>query len=288
MSQHHSAAFLKKVRRIGRMLNLLGGVSPTLAGRAAFKLFCTPRRLPPREEDLAFLRTAEQDTLLLGNLPIRTYAWRGEKPQTVLFLHGWESHSGRWRRYIAPLREAGLTVWAFDAPAHGQSGGRLINLPLYSKVLKSFMETRGVPDAMVGHSLGGAAVIMSMGAFDAPKVRRAVVLAGFAESRRVMDDFGRLLGLEAFVLDGVNREIERRSGIPVEAYSVQGKAALLTDVAGLVVHDLDDDVAPVAEGRAVAEAWRADYLETRGLGHRLQGKAAIQAVTDFLLREAAV
>lgn len=267
------------------MINLLARVSPTLAGRAAFKLFCTPRRQPMREEDQSFLKTAEQQTLLLENIPIRCYSWPAvntEHPRTVLFLHGWESHSGRWRKFVPPLRAAGFTVQAFDAPAHGHSGGNMINLPLFSRILKAFMVQNGVPDALVGHSLGGAAVVMSMGAFDAPRVKKAVVMGSFAESTRVMADFAALLGLEAVVIRNVGQEIMRRSGIPIEAYSVEGKAALLTDVQGLVIHDHDDDVAPVAEGLAIAKAWNARFVETQGLGHRLQGKQVVQMVREFL------
>lgn len=286
MAQHHPADFLKKVRRVGRMINLLSGVSPALAGRAAFKLFCTPRRLPLRDEDWAFLQTAEQQTFEMEDIPIRVYRWPAlaetADSRTVLFAHGWESHSGRWRKFVAPLQKVGFTVLALDAPAHGLSGGRFINLPLYSRILAGFMARQGVPDALVGHSLGAAAVVMSMGAFGAPRVRKAVVMGSFAESSRVLRDFGLLLGLYPAVLAAVDDEIVRRSGIPIEAYSIPGKAALLRDVQGLVLHDADDDVAPAAEGRAIAEAWQARYVETQGLGHRMQGKAVVQAVTDFL------
>lgn len=285
MAQHHPEDFLKKIRRVGRAINLLATVSPALAGRAAFRLFCTPRRLLIRADDRAFLDTAEQQTLVLENLPIRIYTWPAlatENPRTVLFLHGWESHSARWRKFVAPLRRAGFTVLAFDAPGHGLSGGRVINLPLYSRVLTDFMVRCGVPDALVGHSLGGAAVVMSMGAFGAPRVRQAVVMGAFAETTRVMQDFGNFMALTPVVLHQVGQEIWRRSGIAVEAYSVRGKAALLTDVQGFVLHDRDDEVAPAAEGRAIAEAWGARYLETQGLGHRMQGQAVVRAVVDFL------
>lgn len=197
-------------------------------------------------------------------------------------LHGWESSSARWRKYVKPLHQAGFRVLALDAPAHGNSGGKLVNLPLYSRVIKTFMQHYGVPDAIVGHSLGAAAVVMSMAAFDAPHVRKAVLMASFAESSRVMRDFGNILGLQQKVLDELNREIERRSGIPIEAYTIKGKAATLTDVQGLVLHDRDDEVAPVSEGLAIAEAWPAQFLETQGFGHRMQDKSVVEAVVRFI------
>ncbi|MFN8303811.1 MAG: alpha/beta fold hydrolase [Saprospiraceae bacterium] len=285
MSQHHSEAFLAKIRRVGRMINLLAKVSPALAGRAAFRLFCTPRKQGLREEDRRFLDTARQETLTLENIAIRTYTWQPAataQGRSVVFLHGWESNSGRWKKYIRELVSAGFTVRAFDAPGHGLSGGQFINLPLFSRVLTAFMKETETPYALIGHSLGGAAVVMSMAAFGAPRVQKAVVMGSFAESARVLRDFGALLGLDECVVAAVNREIIRQSGISIEAYSVEGKAALLTDVRGLVIHDRDDDVAPLEEGKAIAKAWRARLIETEGLGHRMQSQVVAEVVREFL------
>jgi pimeloyl-ACP methyl ester carboxylesterase len=38
----------------------------------------------------------------------------------------------------------------------------------------------------------------------------------------------------------------------------------------LIVHDHDDDMVPFSEGEVIARHWlRAEFLPTRGLGHRL-------------------
>jgi predicted alpha/beta hydrolase family esterase len=279
-------AFLKKVRRAGKFINALALVAPRQAGRLAFRIFCSPRRQPLREQDRSFLGTAHQSVLPVEGHQIRVYTWhsshQSEKKRVVLFLHGWESNSGRWRKYIKPICNAGFTVMALDAPAHGNSSGKQVNLPLYSRVIKAFMEHFGTPEALVGHSLGGAAVVMSMGAFGAPRVRKAVVLSGFAETSRVMQDFSRFLGLKPLVSEQINKEIEKRSGMRVEQYSVVEKAALLQDVQGLVLHDHDDDVAPVEEGKLIADAWNAQFIKTRGFGHRMQDKSVITHVLAFL------
>ncbi|MEI6409645.1 MAG: alpha/beta hydrolase [Bacteroidota bacterium] len=281
-----SNAFLKKARRVGKFINALALVAPRQAGRLAFRIFCSPRRQPLRDQDRSFLSTAHQSILQAEGLQIRVYTWhssqKSEKKRVVLFLHGWESNSGRWRKYVKPICNAGFTVMALDAPAHGNSSGKQVNLPLYSRVIKAFMEHYGTPEALVGHSLGGAALVMSMGAFEAPRVRKAVVLSGFAETSRVMHDFSRILGLKPVVSEYINREIEKRSGMRIEQYSVVDKAALLHEVKGLVLHDQDDDVAPVEEGQLIADAWNAQFIQTQGLGHRMQDKSVINHVLAFL------
>ncbi len=277
---------LKKLRRVGQALNLLARVSPALAGRTAFRLFCSPRRRPLPEHDNAFLTAARNGTLEVEGVPISTYRWQpsgAANGRNVLFLHGWESHSARWRNYVKALCKVGFSVDAFDAPASGLSGGRTLNLSIYSAAVKKHIEKNGVPYAIVGHSLGGGAAVMSTALFDAPRPEKMVLLAVFAETTRVLQDFGRIIGANETVLRYVDREIERLSGIPPAGYSVLEKVAMLTDVQGLVLHDHDDEVAPVAEGRLVAERWAATYVETAGFGHRMQHSSVVHAVRDFLI-----
>ncbi len=266
------------------MLNALAAVSPALAGRVAFRIFCTPRRQPVRDKDEAFLATAQPFTFHSGKLPIRGYLWASGQPSApvVLCLHGWESNSARWHQHIKALHKAGFTVQAFDAPASGHSGGNMLNALLYSRVIRDFIALKGAPYAIIGHSLGGAAAVLGAAILQTPRPAKMVLLGVFAESKRVIGDFGSIMGVNETVLQGIFREIERRSGVPVGEYSVAEKTRLLTDVEGFVLHDLDDDVAPVEEGRLIAECWQARYLETKGLGHRMQDAAVVEAVIRFV------
>lgn len=285
MPQQFPEAFLKKVRRVGKALNALAVLSPTVAGRLAFRIFCTPRRLPLRDEDQSFLSTARHsDIFPERGLRVRVYTWPAERDDAlgILFLHGWESNSGRWRKYVKQLHGAGYTVHALDAPASGQSGGRRLNVLLYSRAVRHFIVEKGRPYAVVGHSLGGAAAVMSTTLLGAPRPEKMVLLGVFAESTRVIRDFGAILGVNDAVLNHIHREIERRSGLPIEAYSVTKKAAELGDVSGLVLHDRNDDVAPVEEGRSVAASWKVPFVETQGLGHRMQDGEVVQTVLRFI------
>ena len=87
------------------------------------------------------------------------------------------------------------------------------------------------------------------------------------------------------MLRAVGREIYRNSGITVEDFSIQNRATELTQVEGLVIHDHNDEVAPVTEGRAIAEAWGARFVETHGLGHKLQSKSVAEIILGFLRLE---
>jgi hypothetical protein len=52
----------------------------------------------------------------------------------------------------------------------------------------------------------------------------------------------------------------------------------------VLIHDVGDNVTPVEDSRAVAQAWRsARYIETKGLGHRgaLQSGEIHEQVVEF-------
>jgi pimeloyl-ACP methyl ester carboxylesterase len=284
MSQQIPKSTLKKLQRAGKLLNALASVSPSLAGKLAFRIFCTPRRIPLRDKDREFLQSASTYTLHLEGLRIQTYTWEAERPdaRTLLFLHGWESNAARWYKYIKSAQAAGYRVLALDAPASGYSSGNLLNVLIYSRVIKKLTALLGRPYAIVGHSLGGAAAVMSLALLETQPPQKMVVLASFAESTRVIRDFAQILGANERVVNAIFRHIEQRSGVPVEEYSVRKKAATLQTVSGLVMHDLHDEVAPVAEGRAIAEAWGCRFLQTEGYGHRMQDNAVINALMEFL------
>lgn len=283
VSQTIPEATRKKLKRIGKFLNALTVIAPATGGKVAFRLFCTPRRLKIRDNDAEFLATAVKGEFLFRNHRICTYSWGAQQKDApaILLIHGWESSSARWARYVRPLLQAGFSVHAFDGPASGNSEGKLLNVLLLSAAVQEYIRLHGAPYGIVGHSLGGAAIVMSLTMLQAAKPEKLVLMGVFAESRRVIYDFAGVLGANERVVQAIFREIERRSNMPIDAYSVAGKAAELRELKGLVIHDATDEVAPVAEGRRVADSWGARFLETRGFGHRLQDKSVVEAIVSF-------
>ena len=56
-------------------------------------------------------------------LHVRDWAPAGEPRATVVFLHGYDDHSGRYGETHERLAAAGFRVRSFDFRGHGQSGG---------------------------------------------------------------------------------------------------------------------------------------------------------------------
>jgi lysophospholipase len=80
---------------------------------------------------------------------------------TVLVLHGWFDHAGRWRELGERLRDAGYSAYVLDLRGHGRSGGRRGHLSRFSQLLGDLQAFRRVvrlrgprPQVLVGLSFG--------------------------------------------------------------------------------------------------------------------------------------
>ena len=111
-------------------LNLLSVISKKRAAERAFKLFCTPLR-KSKPKFPAIFKTGEPLQFELDGYVIHGYRWNKSMDKKALIVHGFESSSKNFDRYIHALIKNNYQVLVFDAPAHGKSTGQRITLPLY-------------------------------------------------------------------------------------------------------------------------------------------------------------
>jgi acylglycerol lipase len=87
----------------------------------------------------------------------------GHPRATLIMLHGFAVHSGRYLNVAAAFAGAGLSVTAFDCRGHGRSTGRrgyVRRFPDFLDDLHAVIESareadRGLPLVVLGHSQGG-------------------------------------------------------------------------------------------------------------------------------------
>src|SRR5215212_5972456 len=123
---------------IGVYLNALAIIAPKAAGQKGFLLFCRPFRTPITERQKEFFNTADKFNLISGDVSIQAYRW-GTGARKIVFLHGWQSHSYRWKAYIDALPKEEYTVYALDAPGHGLSAGSFLSVPVYGALIQQFL-----------------------------------------------------------------------------------------------------------------------------------------------------
>ncbi len=91
------------------------------------------------------------------------------------------------------LTQAGFAVFRFDFTGLGQSGGDFANTNFSSNVADliaaadHLRETRSAPQILIGHSLGGAAVIQA--ASHIPEVQAVATIGAPAEADHVVENF---------------------------------------------------------------------------------------------------
>jgi pimeloyl-ACP methyl ester carboxylesterase len=226
---------------------------------------------------------AARATLRAGEDDFTIWRW-GENAPYVILLHGWGSHAARFGNFIAPLRAAGYSVVGIDAPAHGASPGKRSDLPRFRAALARVMRELGPVHALIGHSLGGGAIV-SLLAEERELRPRAVCLFGVpSDMAYILDSFAMMLGLDERTKVALHRRFAERFGVNATAISVAAAAPHLT-LPTLVIHDEEDSVAPFSQGQSIAAAIPGcQFVSTQGLGHSgaLRDAASIAKVVAFL------
>ncbi len=262
------------------LFGAISSIAPELAAGLAAVLFRTPPGRTDSPSERATLATGERNDLSLDGRRLAVWRW-GHGP-LVLLVHGWGSCGSRLAPFVVPLTDAGFSVAAFDAPGHGASAGRLSSLPQFISAIQRAAAELGPVDAIVAHSMGGAAATLAIDR--GLSVRRAVFLAPAADPAGYSERFAQILGLSDGVLDRMKRRIERRFGQSWKDFDVL-RAARAMAAPLLVFHDREDRDVPWSDGAAIAAAWPgAELVSTAGLGHRriVQDPSVVSRAVGFL------
>lgn len=241
-------------------------VAPAVTTRRAARLFGTPHRSTRTRALAAPDGGATRATLDVDGRAIATYAWGDPAAAPyVLLVHGWSSHGTRFLRWVERLRAEGLAVVAYDQPAHGHSEGDRSHLPDFACTLFAVAQRFGAPRAVVGHSLGGAAVAVALARGLA--TQQAILIAPAGDPEDATRRFGRLVGLPERICRRMIAGFEAAIGVGFDELQAHRNAPWI-GVPALVVHDVEDREVPWHEGERYARHWPgARLLSTSGLGH---------------------
>ena len=267
-------------RLYGLYFNILAIFSKKSAAEKAFTLFCTPRKGKVLSVQKEFLEKAEHGVVEFGGMELQTYQWPGERP-TVLLLHGWESNSFRWRNLIKYLLEEDFNVIAFDAPAHGKSTGKILNVPIYAECT-DHMVKKFKPKYIVAHSVGGTTAVYQQYQYNTNSVEKLVTIGSPSELSEIMAHYQQMLKFNNRVLTALNEYFVKHFGFGIDDFSTSSFASELK-IEGLLIHDKLDQVAPVSSSERVHANWKNSRLIiTEGFGHSLHQEEVNLEILDFL------
>lgn len=270
--------FLPKV--VGFKLNSLFLVKPEMALFQAFYIFCRPRRGKVNLEQAVFLDPAKTETISVEGKTLQTYRWKGKK-ETILLVHGWESNTHRWKQLIEKLQQEGYDIVAFDAPAHGNSSGKLLNVPQYAKCVEAVVK-RFSPDYLIGHSVGGMTTVFHHYKYPVKKTSKMVLLGPPSELSLIAKDFQKVLNLSPRFMKAFEGFFYEKFGFRFAEFST-AKFAENLQQPGLIVHDKYDKIAPVSASKAIHQNWENSRLVlTEGAGHSLNNALVHNEIIQFL------
>ena len=263
---------------------LLSALSKRKAAEQAFTLFTTPQKRTKKKPAAIFDEAEKIHFLYKGNT-IKGYRWNHPSNKKILILHGYESSVINFERYVKPLGQKGYEVLGFDAMAHGNSSGKMINVLLYKDLILHINKVYGPLNAFIAHSLGGLALSLALEEWKENKMIKAVLIAPATETTTASDQLFRLLQLDDEVRKEFDALIEKQSGQPPTWFSAARAAVnIKSDV--LWVHDKDDAMTPYSDIKRIIHAKHPNYkfLITEGLGHsRIYRDAKVaKEIVDFL------
>lgn len=220
------------------------------------------------------------------------YLWgeRDADAGTALLVHGWASNSSSMHSMVAPMRDLGLAVAAFDAPVHGARTGSQTTMTQYTEAVGAVLDTLGDVRVMVAHSLGSIAAIGAAAQRMDRPLDCLVLIAPTCTLGGVLERWdGAGLRLPRGVgRKGLYRELHRRNGVPVSHWDAVALGTPL-HCPVLAVHDPGDPMVPFSDAEAIADGLRNVRLEKApGEGHSgiLVSRRVRAMVADFVAEHA--
>jgi esterase/lipase len=278
------AFYFLLTKSIGTYINLISFVFPEKATQIAHGYFSEPRKGKLTKEKLPkTLQSAYSETIVHKDEIIQTYIWKGNET-VILLIHGWESNSSRWKKMLPYLKKSGSTIIAIDGPAQGLSSGKEFTVTKYAEFI-DIAAKKFKPNYIIGHSLGGKTSLYYQYKYKNPEIQKMVILGAPSDFNIILNNFVKLLSLNSNVTKALENKYTSLLNHNLDLFSAQEFASKI-DVKGLLAHDIDDIVVLFKEGKKIANSWKnVQFIETKGLGHKLHDDELYKKVSHFLFEQ---
>ena len=263
-------------------LNATSGLFKTLNGKLAFNLMCRVKQTNKESIPNDFLDRALTTKVNIDGYEGTVYKI-GKGAKSVLFLHGWRSHSARWSTVVGSIDLDEFTCYALDAPAHGRSAGDSLQLEIYRKfVINTIADAHGL-HAIVAHSLGGLVTAYAYLLDPKIAVDRFIITGAPSGMDAIYGFFKQIVQLNAAVMKNmdnyINANVTKIPSLEIRLDSFFKQV----DKPILVIHDEDDRICPIEPIKKGADKnQNIETYFTNGLGHDLQANAVNERMIEFL------
>ncbi|MFW9929544.1 MAG: alpha/beta hydrolase [Candidatus Thorarchaeota archaeon] len=271
----------REIRFLRLNFNILSTISTRLATKLALKLFYRPRRSPYSQEELEKLNDGESFTYQYKDYHLKVTTWGEGKP--VLFMHGWDGKGIQIIKFIDPLVKMGLKVIIIDAPGHGQSSGKNVDITNFMESILLIQENFGPLYGIIAHSFGGLATILSL-LQNKLAIEKIVLISSPASVDTVMDSFKAIFKLKDNIIENIKINANKRTGLSMWKSPTNDELNTIQQPI-LLIHDTTDSIMPFMDVVKLGNSLQnTKFMKTTGLGHRriLKDPQVISNVLGFL------
>ena len=237
------------------------------AAAKAFEIFCTPFLSKPYSLNL-FSSTPKVIEILYDEKIVKTYHWNCAASKRVLIVHGFNSASNKFDHIVQRFLHIGYGVTAIDAPAHGNSDGKILQTEIYKNVIDLIEKKSGPFDYYLGHSMGGLALSIYLSEKKYTTRKKLILIAPATNTKQIIIDFTNRLQLKAPLQNEIFEYIQHFSGKSIHQYHI--KYNLPNDTISILwIHDYDDTITPIDDVLAIQNNHpkHIEFYLTHQLGH---------------------
>ena len=277
----------KQILVLREGFRILNAISPKTSAKFAEKIFLSIRKPNLTDKEKAFLRTARQYNVPFKGTHIVTYEWGQEDAPAVLLVHGWNSSAAAYIDLVPKLLSEGYRVISYDMVSHGFSPRYLAQITCWADAVRSVLRYYGKVDSIIGHSLGGAGILIaSKLGLSTDKI---ILVAPCSDLVDISDRFAQMLNIPDNVIQMKRSSIWSKFEKTVERYGKDWIDIFSSKfkVPTLIIHDRNDEDLNPNNSVRIKRKWPWAKLEyTEKLGHQriLHDEMTLSRVVSFVMR----
>lgn len=290
MAEKKKQGIPSKVKWMKRFFSLAGNIAPVTAIEILVKLVFSPQKRVLRPPHMALMKRAAKHTIKVNEfrnpskkVEMKYYVW-GSSHRTVLLVHGWDAMAMDFYKMIPALLENGYRVIAIDGPAHGGSEGDTSNLLHFKEAMAQLIEKVGVPYAIIGHSMGGAASAYLLMEHDII-INRLIMLTIPIASRRFFDMVFEMLDVPVKMQKLLFKGMEEEFNMPVSQMDLAIRKEKIKADKVMLIYDEDDEVVSLKDIQHYLSLHpEIKSFNAKGAGHNtvIRNKKVIDEIISFL------
>ena len=242
-------------------------ISKKKAAAKAFEIFCTPFLSKPYPLNL-FSSTPKVIEILYDEKIVKTYNWNQTAPKKVLIVHGFNSAANKFDHIVQRYLHIGYSVTTIDAPAHGNSGGKILQTEIYKDIIDLVEQKSGPFDYYIGHSMGGLALCIYLSEKKYNTIKKLILIAPATNTKQIITDFSNRLKLNLPLQNEIFEYIKKFSGKSIDCFHIKNNLPTNTTPI-LWIHDYDDRITPINDVLAIQNnhPLNIEFYLTHQLGH---------------------